>query len=231
MERQAIDAMWRDPPFIKCQVFCGGFSVGLRIVILYRLQMAFQERNDFIVRNILSYPNKTLRYSSTILSRPSSDSACSRADLRKRGWSSKTSVPASASAGISGGSNFHGLPPYGTTQPASPSTISASEPVSKPITGSPHDNASMTELGHGGFTSAENKRCEDRINHGICSRGTASMNRMRKALCVFSLFFARACTRPTITSSILNFFDNVLARYAALNNPESKPPARLPSTT
>jgi hypothetical protein len=51
MEGQPIDAMRRNPPFIKRQIIGGGFVVGLDIIILNGLQMDLQESNDLFVRH------------------------------------------------------------------------------------------------------------------------------------------------------------------------------------
>jgi hypothetical protein len=49
MEWKPVDAMWRDPPFIKREVIGCRFVIGLRIVLLNGLKMNLQECDDFIV--------------------------------------------------------------------------------------------------------------------------------------------------------------------------------------
>src|SRR6185369_814860 len=74
------------------------------------------------------------------------------------------------------------------------------------MTGSPQANASITEFGHGGFTSAENKRCDDLIIHGIWSRGMASKNRTRKSGAVQVSFW---CADPLCRQYIIRFYNVV----------------------
>ena len=132
-------------------------------------------------------------------SNPKRDSARFRAAARNCSCFDKTSHADSARAAMCGVSSFHGFAPYGTTQPASSPTNSLSAPESKPATGNPQASASITELGHGGLTSAQYIKCDERARCGISSRGMTLKN------FTLTLLFSFACvavsTFPATTTS------------------------------